>query len=124
MTNKPWKAKYWPMIVKEIQIDNEKRGKKNLHPSWVYIYDYRRSIYKLLNTNFDDKKGENVNKTYFYVNEPKTMQKILDNWENISDDVKHSLRRTMKGFESKYLHMAIYKTRKEEFDALVAEVNS
>lgn len=123
MTNKPWKAEYWPMIVRELQIVNEKKAKngERINNS-IYIYDYRAGRVQAIIGETDDPTAPKS--SYFYVTKPETMQKIIDNWMKFDASIQSNLKRIMKGYETKYLHKVLYQKRKEEFDALVAETNS
>lgn len=123
MTNKPWKAEYWPMIVRELQIVNEKKAKNGERTNNnICIYDYRRGTIQAIIGETDD--PQSTKSSYFYVTKPETMQKIIDNWVRLDASIQSNLKRIMKGYETKYLHKVLYQKRKEEFDALVAETNS
>jgi hypothetical protein len=122
MTNKPWKAEYWPMLIEELIKDNKKE-KDNQH-NFPNIYDYSGRINVTLGLKPPKKDANNrYAHRYLYISTPEIMQKILDNWDNLTEQ-HTNIKRRMKHIESKYLARIIYRKRKEEFDALVAETNS
>jgi len=115
---KPWKAEYWPQIIEEIRLDIEekKKVKPNYNGNWPYIYDYARTLGK--------KIGSPDTGQYIYIQDARVMQKIVDVWHEIGEHTQSNIRRNMKGYENQHLLKAIYKKRKGEFDALVAENDS
>ena len=114
---KPWKAEYWPMIIEEIRLENEKKKSNGtrLQPSWPYMYDYSRTMSQHL--------GLTSRNQYIYIDSCEKMEKILAMWDDLPESIKSTLRRNMKAYE-KHLFKVIYNKRKEGFDALVAETNS
>ncbi|MGI9312172.1 MAG: hypothetical protein ACR2O9_01365 [Alphaproteobacteria bacterium] len=123
MTNtKPWKADYWTMIIEELKIENAKR--KDTRFQWPYIYDYNQSFSKLLKSaNLYDQQI-NRHHSYMYIDKPEIMEFIVKNWDRLNENQISRLRSSMRNFEKNYILKAVYKKRKEEFDALVAEINS
>ena len=115
---KPWKAEYWPQIIEEIRLDAERKKDKNNRYSqtWPHVYDPSGTLSKKIGLA---KSGH-----YLYIQDSRIMQKIVDMWHELNDYSKSNLRRNMKSYENKHLLLAIYKKRKGEFDALVAENDS
>jgi hypothetical protein len=124
MTNKPWKAAYWPQIVEEVEKKRIEDEKNNYYS--LYIYDYTGSIYRLLDRKKDDRpdSDKHNSRNYFYVTTKETMESICNIWFELNPRLQSDMRRRMKGFEETHLHKVLYEQRKEEFDALVAETNS
>lgn len=121
MTNKPWKAEYWPILIEELIKENKKEKDKHNFPN---LYDYTGRINVTLGLKPPKKDANNrYAHRYLYISSPEIMQKILDNWDNLTEH-HTTIKRRMKYVESKYLARIIYRKRKEEFDALVAEANS
>ena len=116
---KPWKSAYWPKIIEAQAEANIERAKSNSGgQNWPYFYDANGELRKLLNMQIH---GRNQ---YLYINSVKIMETILAEWENLPLYSRRDLKTRMKSYENIYLSKAIYVSRKEEFDALVAEINS
>ena len=115
---KPWKAEYWPQIIEEVRLNAKRLKDENnrYNPTWPHVYDPSRIL--------GEKIGLAQSSQYIYIQDSRIMQKIVDMWHELNDYSKSNLRRNMKSYENKHLLLAIYKKRKEEFNALVAENDS
>jgi|11_taG_2_1085331.scaffolds.fasta_scaffold15531_5 hypothetical protein len=117
--NKPWRAAYWPKIIEEqMKANFERRRTNSGGDHWPYFYDANSNLRKTLGM---ENQGRNQ---YLYINSANIMEAILAEWENLPVYSRKDLTKRMKSFENVFLMKAIYTTRKEEFDALVAEINS
>ena len=110
----PWRAAYWPKMIEQIRLKNE--TKKNGDTQWPYFFDYASAVKRVLNKTSGGQ--------YIHVSSGEMMQSIIDVWAELPIVSRRDFIRRIKYYEKTYLLKTIYDSRKEEFDALVAETNS
>ena len=117
-TGLSWKAAYWPKII---EIKKKLEGTPP-NQQWPYVYDNDNRIRMALNVE----RRDNHRGYYIYINTPELMQMMINKWDEFAgtNNYLNNFKSQMKEYERLYLHQIIYETRKEEFNALVAKINS